>query len=389
MMHKKVLLLTDSSGYSRRLLQGIVQYSKEHGPWVFFHMPLYYCEMYGDVGVVQWAKKWEADAVIAQLENVDVDQLRELKIPVIIHDFKEQAKNIYNMTGDYFKTGEIAADFFLKRGFTNFAYYGSNDMVWSRERANGFRSSIEAQGYFLSVLNNDFGRYERWSYNPATLSDWLLALPKPIALFACDDDYAARVTETCKIYNISVPEEVAVLGVDNDELICNISDPPLSSIVLDVENGGYRVAALLHRLMNKEPPPDSEIVIPPLRIELRKSTEKYIVADKYILRAIEFIRNNYDKDISINDVTRKVPLSRGILEKRFKKEVKVSMYQYLLQYRIDRFSEFLIKTDKPLSELAFMCGFNEYKNIARIFRKYNNMTPQQYRNLYASKHTLK
>ena len=380
---KRVLLLTDfSSGYSRNLLQGIVQYSKEHGPWVFYRMPLYYRELYGDDGVVQWAKKWKADAVIAQLENVDVNKLSKLKIPIIIQNYKERADKVYNITGDYFKTGEMAAEFFLSRGFSNFAYYGSKDMIWSRERADGFRSRIEARGYSLSTLNNNFRRNERWSFNTVTLSQWLLSLPKPVALFACDDDYAARITETCKIYNISVPEEIAVLGVDNDELICNISDPPLSSIVLDVGTGGYQAAALLHRLMNREDLSASDIVIPPLRIELRQSTEKYVVANKYILQAIEFIRNNYDKTVSINDVMSKVPLSRRILEKRFKKEVGITIYQYLLQYRVDRFSELLIKTDKPLSELALMCGFDDYKNVARVFRKYKKMTPQQYRSLF-------
>ena len=380
---KRILLLTDlSGGYHRKLMQGIVQYSKEHGPWVFFHMPLYYCELYGDAGVVQWAKKWEADAVIAQLENVDVDKLRELEIPVIIQDYKDQANNIYNMTGEYFKTGEMAADFFLKRGFTHFAYYGSNDMIWSRERADGFRSCIEAQGYTVSTLNSDLIKHENWAFSSATLSKWLLSLPKPIAIFACDDFYAARITETCKFFNIPVPEEISVLGVDNDELICNISDPPLSSIILDVENGGYKAAALLHQLMNNEPLTASKIVISPLRIEMRKSTDKFVVTDKYMMRAIEFIIKNYNKDISINDVISKVPLSRRLLEYRFKKEFKVSIYQYLLQYRVDRFSELLIKTDKPLSELALMCGFDDYKNISRVFSKYKKMTPNQYRNLY-------
>jgi len=380
---KKILLLTDfSSGYSRSLLQGIVKYSKEHGPWVFYRMPLYYRELYGDGGVVQWAKKWKADAVIAQLENVDVDKLSKLKIPIIIQNYKERADKVYNITGDYFKTGEMAADFFLNRGFANFAFYGSEDMIWSRERADGFRTRIEAHGFSLSTLNNNFRRNERWSFNPVTLSNWLLTLPKPVALFACDDDYAARITETCKFYNILVPDEIAVLGVDNDGLICNISDPPLSSIVLDVETGGYQAASLLHRLMNRELLDVSDIVIPPLRIELRQSTEKYVVADKYILRAIDFIRNNYDKPVSISDVIRKVPLSRRILEKRFKKELGISIYQYLLQYRVDQFSNLLIKTDKPLSELALMCGFDEYKNVARVFRKYKKTTPQQFRNLY-------
>ena len=152
---KRILLLADlSSVYGRKLLQGIVQYSKEHGPWTFFHMPLYYCELYGDAAVVQWAKKWKADAVIAHLATANIDELRKLEIPAIIHDYKESTNKIYNMTGEYFKTGEMAAKFFLNRGFKNFAFYGSEDRIWSRGRAHGFRSCIEAQGYSLLTLNS-------------------------------------------------------------------------------------------------------------------------------------------------------------------------------------------------------------------------------------------
>ncbi len=377
---KKILLLTDfSSGYSRSLLRGIVQYSKEHGPWVFYRMPLYYRELHGDDGVVQWAKKWKADAVIAQLENVDIDKLNKLKIPIIIQNYKERTDKICNITGDYFKTGEMAAEFFLNKGFSNFAYYGSKDMIWSRERADGFRSRIEAQGYSLSTLNNNSRKNERWSFNPATLSDWLLSLPKPVALFACDDYYAAQITETCKIYNISVPEEIAVLGVDNDELICNISDPPLSSIVLDVENGGYRAAQRLHRLFREEIFETNDIIINPVRIVSRQSTEYMSVENRYISEVVKYIELNYSRPLSIDSLIRLVPLSRRALERSFKKELKLSIYQYLLRYRIERFSELLLTTNKSLSELAGQCGFDDYKNVSRIFYRYKKMTPLQYK----------
>jgi LacI family transcriptional regulator len=380
---KKILLLTDfSSGYSRSLLQGIVRYSKEYGPWVFYRMPQYYRELYGDDGVVRWAKDWKADAIIAQLENIDLHKLDELKIPIIIQNYRERSDKICNITGDYFGTGEMAADFFLNRGFSNFAYYGFNDMIWSRERADGFRDKVEKQGYIVSTLNNDNRKTEQWSFDPVVVSNWLLSLPKPVALFACDDFFALQITETCKIYNIAVPDEISVLGVDNDDLLCNISHPPLSSIVLDVETGGYRAAALLHRLMNRETTQAFDIVIPPIRIESRQSTEKYAVNDKYILRIIEYIKNNYDRDISINDIIKTVPFSRRILEKKFKESMGITVYQYLLQYRVELFSDLLIKSDKPLEELAFNCGFEDYKNVARVFRKYKKNTPLQYRNQY-------
>lgn len=140
---------------------------------------------------------------------------------------------------------------FHERGFSHFAYYGFNDAIWSRERASGFRSRIEECGYELSILGNSEKRSEHWSFDLPLLSRWLLSLPKPTALLACDDLFASQIMETCKICNIAVPGEIAVLGVDNDELLCCISDPPLSSIVLDVENGGYRAAEVLQQLMEE------------------------------------------------------------------------------------------------------------------------------------------
>ncbi|MDR1171145.1 MAG: DNA-binding transcriptional regulator [Bacteroidales bacterium] len=384
---KKILLLTDfSSGYSRSLLRGIVRYSKEYGPWVFYRMPQYYHELYGDDGVVRWAGKWKADAIIAQLENIDLNKLNKLKIPIIIQNYRERTDKICNITGDYFKTGTMAADFFLSRGFSNFAYYGFEDMIWSRERAAGFKHRVEEAGFRVSILNIRNRKNEQWSFNPVAVHNWLLSLPKPVALFACDDYFASQITETCKIYNITVPDEIAVLGVDNDDLICNISAPPLSSIVLDVEKGGYQAAGVLHQLMNKEIARAFDIVIPPLRVESRKSTEKYAVNDKYILQIIDYIKNNYARPVSITGIMRLVPLSRRILEKRFKKEMGISIYQYLLIYRIEQFSELLIKTDKPLAELAMECGFEDYKNVTRVFRKYKKTTPLQYRSQYSENH---
>ena len=381
---KKILLLTDfSSGYSRSLLRGIVRYSNEHGPWVFYRMPQYYRELYGDDGVVRWAKDWKADSIIAQLENIDLDKLNELGIPIIIQNYKERANKICNITGDYFGTGEMAANFFLNRGFSNFAYYGYSDMVWSRERADGFRSKLAEHGYIVSMQNNDSRKTEQWSFDLDTLRHWLISLPKPVALFACDDYFASQITETCKIFNIPVPDDIAVLGVDNDDLLCSISYPPLSSIVLDVEIGGYQAASVLHKLMNKEIEQAFDIVIPPIRIESRKSTEKYAVNDKLILKIIEYIISNYARNISIEDITNIIPLSRRIMEKRFKRKTGISVYQYLLQYRVELFADLLIKTDKPLADLAVGCGFNDYKNVARIFRKYKKITPSQYRHLYS------
>ena len=379
----KILLLTDfSSGYSRNLLKGIVRYSKEVGNWSFQRMPLYYRMLYGENGVVEWAKKWQADAIIAQLTDVNIELLNDLNIPIIVQNYRDRNKAVSNLTGDYFNTGVMAAKFFLNRGYRNFAFYGFKGAILSRERADGYSHEIEKQGYKLAVLENDNKDKEEWSYNHTVLGHWLQSLPKPVALFACDDHFALQISETCNVYNINVPDDIAILGVDNDDLLCNISDPPLSSIVLDVENGGYNAGKLLHQLITKEITEPFNIVVNPLIIERRKSTEKYAVSDKNIRTILNYIEKNYANHLSVEELVKQVPLSRRVLEKKFKEETGESLYQYIQNYRIDQFTRLLITTDYSLFEAALQSGFENYKNVSRIFRKYKSLSPAEYRKRY-------
>ena len=379
----KILLLTDfSSGYSRNLLKGIVRYSKEVGNWSFQRMPLYYRMLYGENGVVEWAKKWQADAIIAQLTDVNIELLNDLNIPIIVQNYRDRNKAVSNLTGDYFNTGVMAAKFFLNRGYRNFAFYGFKGAIWSRERADGYSHEIEKQGYKLAILENDNKDREEWSYNHTVLGNWLQSLPKPVALFACDDHFALQISETCNVYNINVPDDIAILGVDNDDLLCNISDPPLSSIVLDVENGGYNAGKLLHQLITKEITEPFNIVVNPLIIERRKSTEKYAVSDKNIQTILNYIEKNYANHLSVEELVKQVPLSRRVLEKKFKEETGESLYQYIQNYRIDQFTRLLITTDYSLFEAALQSGFENYKNVSRVFRKYKSLSPAEYRKRY-------
>lgn len=379
----KILLLTDfSSGYSRNLLKGIVRYSKEVGNWSFQRMPLYYRMLYGENGVVEWAQKWQADAIIAQLTDVNIELLNDLNIPIIVQNYRDRNKAVSNLTGDYFNTGVMAAKFFLNRGYRNFAFYGFKGAIWSRERADGYSHEIEKQGYKLAVLENDNKDKEEWSYNHTVLGNWLQSLPKPVALFACDDHFALQISETCNVYNINVPDDIAILGVDNDDLLCNISDPPLSSIVLDVENGGYNAGKLLHQLITKEITEPFNIVVNPLIIERRKSTEKYAVSDKNIRTILNYIEKNYANHLSVEELVKQVPLSRRVLEKKFKEETGESLYQYIQNYRIDQFTRLLITTDYSLFEAALQSGFENYKNVSRVFRKYKLLSPAEYRKRY-------
>lgn len=381
----KILLLTDfSSGYGRSLLEGVVRYAREAGPWAFYRMPLYYRELHGDEGVVRWAEEWGADAIIAQLTDVDLDILNRLDIPIIVQNYKERYHGLSNLTGDYYGTGVMAASFFIRKGYKAFAYYGFLDTVWMRERGEGFRDTVADHGYPVYVLDDD-GQMSggQWNFDAERVSRWLLDLPKPVALFACDDYYALQITEVCKMYNIDIPGDIVVLGVDNDNLLCNISDPSLSSIELDVENGGYEVGKLLHQFIEKKITAPVDVIIKPVRIVARGSTERFAVSDKYIGQVLDYIDENYRNPLSVDDLIRIIPYSRRVLEKKFKGETGMSVYQYIQQQRIDKFASLLIATHLPLVEAAANAGFTDYKNISRIFVKMKGMTPLQYRKRFA------
>jgi len=377
---KKVLLLIDySSEFSRRLLKGLIQYSREYGPWIFYRLPSYYKTLYGKEGIVEWAKEWQADAIIARWDHEGTNLLEALNIPVVLQNYRARSDHFSNLTGDYFGTGEMAARFFIKRRYTNFAFYGNKDVVWSRERAEGFRREIEKNGgnYYYFETENLNG--EQWSSSHMKLDEWLISLPKPIAMFACDDSFALQVSEICKINNIRIPEEISLLGVDNDELICNLSDPPISSIVTDVENGGYEVGRLIDRFIKGERKEPFNIIIKPTRFELRKSTEKYNIENEYVSTIVNYIEDNFTDEIDIESLTNLVPLSRRNLEVKFKNEMNTSIYQFMLSCRIEYFAHLLITTDRPLFDLALESGFNDCKNISRIFKKFKGCTPLEYR----------
>lgn len=377
---KKILLLIDySSEFSRRILRGLIQYSKEHGPWIFYRLPTYYQTLYGKEGILKWAKEWKADAIIARWDHEGTNLLESLDIPVVLQNYKKRSHLFSNLTGDYKGTGAMAANFFIKRRFHNFAFYGNKGVVWSGERAEGFRNEVEKWGgnYFCFETENLSG--EQWSTSHIQLDEWLLSLPKPVGLFACDDSFALQISEICKINNIRIPEDISLLGVDNDELLCNLSDPPISSIVLDVEKGGYETGRLVDRLMKKERIEPFDIIIHPSRFELRKSTEKYNIGNEYISEVVEYIEANFTSDINIDGLTHLVPLSRRNLEIRFKEEMGTSIYQFILLCRIEYFAYLLLTTNRSLYDLALESGFNDCKNISRIFKRVKGFTPMEYR----------
>lgn len=373
----RILLLVDCANeFDRNLLRGIVRYSKDNGPWLFYRLPPNYRDKELEKrNILDWAKFWKADAIIGQWADEADDSLKELNIPVVLQNYRHRSTTYSNLTGDYVGTGRMAAKFFIDRLFRHFAFFGIREVVWSEERRKGYKEEIDRIGgdfhLFESERDHDLDR--------DTVSSWLKSLPKPIALFCCDDAHALFISETCKMENLSIPDEISLLGVDNDELICNISDPPISSIELEVEKGGYAVGRMLHKQINKEISGPFNVVINPIRIELRQSTEKYNIEDPYILKIVKYIEAHADQELRIEHLATQIPLSRRNIELKFKRVMGTSIYQYVLRCRVNRLANLLLSTNRPLADIADESGFRDYNNVSRIFRKFMHCTPLEYR----------
>ncbi len=381
----RLILLSDfTESFSYNLLKGVLAYSKSHEPWVVCRMPPSYKLTYGIEGVLKWAKTWQADAIIGRFDNEDnVELFRQHGIIAIAQDYKARFENIPNITGDYRKTGKMAAEFFLNKGFQHFAFYGYRDTVWSQERCEGFYECIAERGF-----GNNFHAYQEqslddlWFYEAPPLLSWLKSLPHPTALMACDDNQGNRITEICKVNNIKVPDKIAILGVDNDEIICNLSDPPLSSISHNIVRGGFEADELIDRLLNDEEnnrQDMQDVVIQPINIVNRLSTDFYSTTDMHIHTALKYIHQNIASDITVSDIVKQVPLSRRLLEIRFKQVTQQSIHKYIFNLRMERFAQLLLASDAPIADVAEQVGINNLKNLSRQFKILKKVSPNEYR----------
>jgi LacI family transcriptional regulator len=378
----KIILLSDlSEEYNKSILKGITRYSKDHGPWTFCKMPTYYRETIGIDGILKWAKEWEADGIIGQFYNdEEVEKFTQANIPVIAQDFKERFTDIPNITGDYRETGRLGANYFLRKGFKNFAFYGFGNIVWSRERAEGFEKRIQEAGFNVHYYEHkDPDAIDLWYYKPSALSEWLKSLPKPIALMTCDDNQGHHIAEAAKHAGIRIPDEVAVLGVDNDEMVCELSDTPLSSIELDAEKGGYEAARLMEQMVEEKTCYGPDVIVKATQVVTRRSTDIFASKDKYIVNALKYIHGNLDKNLKVDQVLKEVPLSRRSLEKRFMLTTGYPVYEYIYNQRIEKFTQKLLETDMTIFEIALDLGLSDSKNIARQFKQVKGLTPMEYR----------
>jgi len=377
------LLIESSRAYGRGLLQGIARYIRTHGPW-----SVSFQERRASDPPPAWLTQWRGDGIIARVEDRALAKvIARLKVPAV--DLRGLLRDLPHplIETDDRLVVDAAAEHLLSRGFRHFAFCGFPGANYSDVRSELFTARLHREGVPCHVYQPprrlrseaSFKQEQQGLELEGDVGRWIRSLPKPLALLACNDIRGQQVLNVCRQHDIAVPEQVAVLGVDNDTVLCELSDPPLSSVIPDTDRIGFEAAALLDRLMRGEAAPAGTTYIPPLGVATRRSTEVLAVSDRHVATAIQFIRDNACAGISVADVVASLPLSRSALERRFDAHLGRAPKAEILRVQIERAKQLLAESDLPLKTVAERCGFTHPEYLSVIFKKKTGTTPGRFR----------
>ncbi len=380
---RKILLLLESARTCERdFLRGIARYSHLHGPWAFYRKPKFYLKHHSPGISLSQIRTFDPDGIVVS-DTENLAPLLHLDKPTLIHAFKTDAHDRPTIVGDSQQTGRMAANHLLGLGFSKFAYCGLGKYYWSRGRHASFGETIEEAGFDVSYfelhpeqVKNALPK-ELWR-----LAKWLSSVI-PAGLMACADDCSQHIVEACKIADIRIPEQIGLIGVDNDDMVCELSDPPLSSIALDFAKAGYDAADLLDHLMSSQGASHQRITVHPSHIVTRASTDILAIDDKDVAMAVQFIRQHTNTLIQIADVLNHVTCSQRTLHQKFQSSLGRSVHQEIKRVRIERIAKLLRETDLPISTIAIKLGYSNINHISRYFQQAMNLTPLAYRKQFS------
>ena len=370
-----------SRACGRGILLGLAEYNRLHGRWRLIQEPPAYVRPGGDR--IPWPENWAAHGIIVSRPDVPQDVIAS-GVPIIGIDVRQPIPDLPNIVGDAKRIAKMAAEHFLERGFRHFAYCGFQGIRWAIERGDCFIRHLSETGYSTYTYYHPESQDQMtWNEQLLVLSDWITHLPKPLGLFACNDDCGRFVIQACRMAGVQIPEEVAVLGVDNDEMVCSLCDPPLSSIALNFKRVGYEAATLLDKMMQgREKPQSQKILLKPTLVYTRQSTDMLAVSDEAVAGAVRFIHEHAGGPIQVNDVVEAVATSRRALEYHFEKALGFSINHKIKRVRTEQIARMLIEMDLTVSQIANLLGYTDPQHIARYFRREKGMSPQAFRRTY-------
>ena len=372
---KKIALrLSLQSGYHRSIVEGVIAYIHKRGPWQI--------ELHGAEPILfsTWEEiaDWEGDGLIAAFNHLDqVNMLKKKGLAVVgISNFLAE-QPFPTVTFDNAAVGRLAAEHLLTRQVENFAFIGDKQAYFARARFDSFAKRLKEVGCECSAL---WVKNQPDSQKKASdVRRALAGLEVPVGVFAVNDTAGFQTLEACSALGLSVPDDVAVVAADNDELLCNLAHPSLSSIATDCKKIGFEAAQTLDLLMRGESIPEKNIRIAPEHIVLRNSSDRLAIDDRHVAEVLRYIRNHAGRYIDVSDVLNVVSISRRSLERRFMDHVGRGVYQEINRVHIERARKLLETTDWPITRIARESGFNSTNRFEVAFLKFASMNASTYR----------
>lgn len=361
--------------YERAIVRGVVRFAKQQPDWKLYG----YGWMFRPLEALE---QWKGDGIIARVESQqDADRLASLDIPVVDVAGAYVWSGFLQVNNDDYATGEKAARYLLSCGFKRFAFCGVENVRWSERRKQGFLDVLKTEHSEIAVFEESLGWWESLE-NSEHLQEWIQKLTYPAAIFACNDTAGVKLTELCRKLEINVPSEAAILGVDNEDILCEISSPSLSSIELDCERIGFKAATILNGVLKArsvESAQKREMLIPPRDTIERESTKIFACDDVLVEKAVAYIRARATGGIKVTDILEIIPASRRNLENRFKKEVGRTLHEEIIRVRIEYAKALLKNTNMTISHIAGESGFGTVQRFYVIFRQSAGCSPAGYR----------
>ncbi len=387
---KVFLFINPEREAGKQMISGIAKYVHIYGPWIFYKKFPYYekssSKYKNPLGFVQGQKaiaglirSGQVQGFIGPLENEKIAKaILPKSFPSVIVPTTGLIKGRVNLMHSP-EIGQMAAEYFQGKGLKHFAFCGYMRNYWSSMRCKSFREYLEIEGHAVHVYDQSKASSSSvWQHDQSGLLAWLQSLPKPIGIWAWNDEMASSVIEACRMLNIGIPDEVAILGVDNDDLVCNLCVPQLSSILLDLEAVGFQMAKCLHAQMLSEA--DNKMIdVTPLYVQERQSTNIHACEDPVVSAALRYIHDNANNPIQVDDVVQECGVSRRSLYEFFRTNVGRSIYKEIELTRAEAIKKELLCTDMAISQIAMRFGYTSGAHISRFFKKIEGLTPSQYR----------
>ena len=363
--------------FVERLLPGILEFARDQGGWVFTRIPERLSPSF------EWLRNWEGDGAFVLLGNeTDVKVARALPMPIVNVGGYVQDVRVPTVTLDQQMVGRLAAEHLLSRRFRRFGYYGVRDLWYSEQRRIGFETALQAAGYSCSSIESTNLIRAPWDWRRVggELARWLRSLQPPVGIMASWDLRAQILSEACAMIGLRVPEDVAIIGVDNDPIACEFCIPQLSSVSRNDRELGRQAAKLLSQLLEGKRYSKLPILIPPDRVVARRSTDTIVIEDPEVAGVVQQIRDHLNEVFGVERILGLSPLSRRQLEQRFRRSVGSSPYAFLNELRVERAKTLLTESHKrTLTRIASECGFSELRRFRAVFRRLTRLSPAEYR----------